>query len=68
MRKGDKLLCLKNINNLFDQPLFIKGEIYEVLYVDNEGISIEVCLNHILYANEYNTFKLEWVNKNFKKH
>jgi hypothetical protein len=67
MRKGDKLKCLNDISNLLGQPLFVKGEIYEVLYVNNEGVSILVCLNHILYANEYNSFPIEWVKKNFKK-
>ena len=67
MRKGDKLKCLKHISNLLGQPLFVKGEIYEVLFVNNEDVSILVCLNHILYANEYNYYTLEWVKDNFKK-
>jgi len=67
MRKGDKLKCLKDITNFLGQPLFIKGEIYEVLFVDNEDLKVLVCLNHILYANEYNYYPLEWVKTNFKK-
>ena len=65
MRKGDKLICLKTINNMIGNPLFIKGDKYEVLYIDNESTRVEVCLNHVLYANEYNTFSLEWVLENF---
>ena len=67
MRKGNKLKCLNDISNLLGQPLFIKDEIYEVLFVNNEDVSILFCLNHILYANEYNYFSLEWVKDNFKK-
>jgi hypothetical protein len=66
MRKGDKLICLEDIPNTLGMPLFKKDEVYEVLYVDNEKTEILVCLNHILYANEYNQFPLEWVLKKFK--
>ena len=66
MKKGDKLICLENINNTFNKPLFKKDGIYEVLYVDNESVAPTVCINHILYANEYSDFDLEWVLKNFK--
>jgi len=34
MKKDDKFKCLKTVNNLLGQPLFIKGETYTVLYVD----------------------------------
>ena len=67
MRKGDKLICQKEINNFLGQPLFEKGKEYDVLYVNNEDVEVMVCLNHNLYANEYNSFTLEWVNSNFKK-
>lgn len=66
MKKGDKLKCLENVNNLFGMPLFEKGKVYEVLYINNEDVKVMVCLNHNLYANEYNHFDLEWVNKKFK--
>jgi hypothetical protein len=66
MKKGDKLRCLNTIKNVFHQPLFLKGEIYEVLYIDTENIKTYVTLNHILYANEYMEYELEWVEKNFK--
>jgi hypothetical protein len=48
-------------------PLFVEGNEYEVLYVDHEKTEVKVCLNHALYANEYNSFSLEWVRKNFKE-
>ena len=67
MKKGYKLTCLKSINNGLGQPLFEQGKEYEVLYVDNEDVQVMVCLKHILYANEYNSFPLTWVNKNFVK-
>ena len=67
IRKGDKLICTEDVNNMFGWPLFEKGKEYEVLYVDNEDFEVMVCLNHNLYANEYNSFPLDWVNNNFKK-
>jgi hypothetical protein len=67
MRKGQKLLCNKTINNFMGMPLFIEGKEYEVLYVDHEKTDVQVCINHVLYANEYNTFPVEWVRKNFKE-
>jgi len=65
MRKGNKLTCLNEITNIIGDPLFKKGDKYEILYVDNESVQVMVCLKHILYANKYNSFPLEWVNKNF---
>lgn len=67
MKKGDRLICKKNINNIFGWPLFEKGKEYEVLYVDNEQVKVMVVLNHNLYANEYMDYSIDWVNKNFKK-
>jgi hypothetical protein len=66
MKKGDRLKCLKKVDNLLGMPLFKKGEVYEVLYINNEDFKVMVCLNHTLYANEYNSFPLEWVNEKFK--
>lgn len=66
MKKGDKLKCLKTVDNLLGMPLFKKGEVYEVLYMNNEDVKVMVCLNHTLYANEYNSFPLDWVNEKFK--
>ena len=67
MRKGDKLICLNTINNTFDMILFEKGKEYEVLYVDNEKTHTMLVLNHNLIGNEYNSFSLDWVLKNFRK-
>jgi hypothetical protein len=65
MKKGDKIICKRTIKNLLGDPLFKKGHEYEVLYINNEDIITKVVLNHIMYANEYNEFDLEWVLKNF---
>jgi len=66
MRKGDKLICKETVNNIFGMPLFEKGKEYEVLYIDNESVEVMVVLNHKLYANEYQQYPIDWVNKNFK--
>ncbi len=67
MRKGQKLICKKTVKNLLGMPLFVEGNEYEVLYVDHEKTEVKVCINHTLYANEYSSFSLEWVRKNFKE-
>ena len=63
--KGSKLKCKKDIFNIFNQILFEKNKIYEVLYVDNEKIKVMVYLNHNLIGNEYNQFELNWILENF---
>jgi hypothetical protein len=60
---GDKFKCLKTINNIFRHPLFIKDNVYDVLSIDDEYIT----LNHVLYANEYSPFKLDFILINFEK-
>jgi len=67
IRKGDKLLCTEDVNNVFGWPLFEKGKEYEVLCVDNEQVKTYITLNHTLYANEYMEHELEWVLKIFKQ-
>jgi hypothetical protein len=67
IRKGDKFLCIEDVNNVFGMSLFKKGEVYEVLWVDNEQVKTYITLNHILYANEYMEHELEWILKRFKK-
>jgi hypothetical protein len=67
IRKGDKFLCTEDVNNVFGMPLFKKGEVYEVLCVDNEQVKTYVTLNHNLYANEYMEHDLEWILKRFKQ-
>lgn len=69
MNQGDKLICTKTITNFINDPLFIEGEEYEVLYLisDDQNMSnMEICLNHIMYANTYNTWSISWVKENFK--
>ena len=48
IRKGDKLLCTEDVNNVFGMPLFEKGKEYEVLCVDNEQVKTYITLNHNL--------------------
>ncbi len=67
IRKGDKFLCTEDVNNVFSWPLFEKGKVYEVLFVDNEKVKTYITLNHNLYANEYMEHELEWVLKIFKQ-
>lgn len=66
LRKGDKFICNKTINNIIGWPLFEEGKVYDVLYVDNEQAEIKVMLNHNLYANEYIEYPIDWINNNFK--
>lgn len=65
MRKGDKLICIKEVRNFLGFLLFEEGKEYTVLYVDHEDINIMVCLDHIIYGNEYNSFPIDWVNSKF---
>ena len=67
IRKGDKLICTEDVNNVFGWPLFEKGKEYEVLYVDNEKVKTYIYMNHNLYGNEYMEHELQWVLKKFKK-
>ena len=67
IRKGDKLICTEDVNNMFGWPLFEKGKEYEVLYVDNEKVKTYIYINHILYGNEYMEHELEWILKRFKQ-
>ena len=61
MKINDKLKCLHTINNIFEQPLFIKDKIYNIIDIDNDSIT----LNHILYSNEYISFNSEFIKNNF---
>lgn len=62
MKRGDILTCQETIKNPFGWILFECDKDYEVLSVDDD----EVFLNHTLYANEYNSFPIEWVLEKFK--
>ena len=66
MKKGDKVKCLKTIKNFLGWVLFEKDKTYTVLSADNESVHIMITLDHILYANEYMSYELDWVLKNFK--
>ena len=57
---GNKLKCIKDSYNLFGDPLFLKDNTYEVLFVDDE-----ITLNHILYANEFGSFSIDFVKEHF---
>lgn len=65
MRKGEKLICKKDIKNISGCILFEKGKVYEVLYIDNEKSNIMVVLNHKMYDNNHNGYSIEWINENF---
>jgi hypothetical protein len=60
---GDKLKCLKTIYNIFQMPLFIENDNYEVLGIDEDDIT----LNHILYGNEYCSYNINFILENFEK-
>lgn len=63
---GDKLVCIKNVNNILGYPLFIKGNIYEILDVSKDDDSCDYTINHILHGNEYGDFSSDFVNIYFK--
>jgi len=63
MKIGDKLKCVKTINNLLGWPLFKEGEIYDVMNIHGR----EITLNHILYGNEYESYDIDFINEYFTK-
>ena len=63
MKPGDKLKCSKTVYQLMDKPMFIEGKTYEIFNVYGR----EITLNHILYANEYQEFDIDFINEKFKK-
>lgn len=66
MRKGDKFKSIFDIRDSFDRLIFKKGDVYEILYINNETFNVKICLSHIKYEeNEY--YDPEWIVKNFKK-
>ena len=67
IRQGDKFICTEDVTNFLGWPLFKKGEVYNVLYVENEKAQTYLVLDHILYGNEYMEYELDWILKNFKK-
>lgn len=65
MRKGDILVCTKEVRNYLGWLLFEEGKEYKVLYVDHDDVHVMVCLDHVLYGNEYNSFPIDWVRDRF---
>jgi len=63
MNKDDKLKCLETVNNVFDKPLFIKDEIYTVLYVDGD----DVVVNYYPVVVSLNITKIMIPNSLMKK-
>lgn len=61
LKTGERLLCMNTIYNYFQQPLFKQGDVYDVLNVDEYSVT----LNHILYANEYASFPIGFISRNF---
>lgn len=62
MKKGDTLICQEEVTNLFGWSLFELNKEYKILDIDDD----EVYLDHTLYANEYNSFPIDWVKQKFK--
>jgi len=58
----DKIICIYTISNFMGDPIFEEGKTYKVLNIDGDDIT----LNHNLYANEYNSFKSDFIRRNFK--
>lgn len=61
MQIGDKLYCIETIFNVLGDPLFTKNQIYEVLDINGDGVT----LNHRLYGNEYYEFYESFINEKF---
>lgn len=62
MKKGDKILCIKTLNNIFGEPLCIKNQNYTVL--ETNGLTYFI-INHILYTNEYGELSMSDFDKYF---
>jgi hypothetical protein len=65
LKTGDLLQCEETINNIANNPMFIKKHVYQVLYLNKEQQL--VILNHILYSNEYAEHTFNFINKYFKR-
>ena len=61
MKTGDKLICKKDILNVFGWKLCFCGNIYIILDIDDDYIVI----NHNLYGNEYGEFTIDEIRENF---
>jgi hypothetical protein len=67
LKVGDKLRCTNTRTNIYGQSLFIKDEVYNILSIDEDPNGTYLTLDHILIANEYGEFSLNFVNTNFVK-
>lgn len=63
LQKGDLIICRKDIKNISDQILFVKGNKYEILSIESNFI----ILNHMLYGLEYDVYKFKFIKENFVK-
>lgn len=63
MKPGTRLMCVRDVLNVFGNFLFRKGDSYDVLFVDAEDG--DVTLNHIMYANEYHCLPRKFIDENF---
>jgi hypothetical protein len=61
MKKGDKLICKKDLLNVFGWKVCHGGTIYTILGIDGDFIVI----NHNLYGNEYGEFTIDEIRENF---
>jgi hypothetical protein len=59
--KGQKFICRKDIQY---NDFFKSGQIYEIVYVDNETERIEICLRK---ENESSMIDIDSFKKNFIK-
>lgn len=57
MKKGDKLICKKDLLNVFGWKVCHGGTIYTILYILND--------RYFLYGNEYGEFTIDEIRENF---
>ncbi len=57
IKKGQQFLCLEN-----NKDFFQKGDIYEVVYIDNEKPAIQVCLkkDNLTKIIDFDTFRTKF--------
>jgi len=60
LKVGENLICVKEVNNLIDMPLFIEDEIYTVLHVDWNYIKLE----HL--GSEFSDYTIGFIREHFK--
>ncbi len=60
--EGKSYICIETINNIFSMPIYRKGDIYKVMWIDEDHI----IMDHILYANEYIQHRISSLENKFK--